>query len=437
MALRKIDYDSILKIDYHGPIVDQLENASAFCARMERYEEPTGGKQFYIPMRTGRTTSIGARNDGNSENLPTSGSPGYNNAVFTAKSLYATVRVTGLAMRSSKKDSYAFARAQVRDMEDTTKDLKKDVNRILFGDGSAELARLSATATSTAGGVATFTLNSDLYPVKPTRFMYAGERIDPIVRSNGNLANSITGMVISSVDSATQITVTGAGTSQTYTATSATDTVIFAREGNIGDNTASPAVKEIKEPFGLFAALHSSSPGDIWATNAQITADFGSIDRTAANSFWKGNVLANSGTLRPFSVNLVQQGIDEAATVGGGEISLISTNFPIWRVYGSLLASAKQADILAMKLDGGWEALSVNGIPMVKDVDSPDYTIFCIDESTMMLGVIDQWNWIDEGGGILSRLPGQDQYEAVMVRDIQLICDKPIANTIIRDVAHS
>jgi hypothetical protein len=435
MALRKRDYDSILKEDYHGPIVDQLENSAALVARLERFEEPTGGRYFYLPTRTSRTAAIGARNDGDSETLPTSGRPGYAQATFPVKSLYATVRLTGLTLRTSKKDTYAFARAQVRDMEDTVKDLKKDVNRQLFADGSAELGLVNATVTCSITTTSqAFTLNSTLgsvlYPTKPTRFLYAGERVDFRTRSTGALI--LGGAVVASVDSVTAATFTFTIT----TTTTIGGTCIICRENNIGLDSAAVATYEIKEPFGLFAALHASSPGDIWGTNANIAGDYGNIDRTAANSYWKGNRLFNSSVLRPLSLNLLQQGIDEAETVGGGEISLLQTNYPIFRVYGSMLATMKQADVMAMKLDGGWDALAVGGKPMVKDVDSPDYVVFCIDESTLMLGVTDQWNWVDEDG-ILSRLPGQDQYEAVMVRDLQLISDKPVASTIIGDIAHS
>lgn len=438
MSLRKADYDSMLKIDYHGPCADMLDNSCALVARMDRHTEPTGGKYFYQPRRSTRTSNIGNRTDGSSENLPSGSRPGYGNSTFEAKSVYATFRITGLAIRSTKRDADAFAKAQVKQIEDTTKDLKKDVNRQLFGDGSAELCRFSATCTSSAGGVLTATVTSDLYPVEPTKFLYAGEKVDIRLRKTGALVNSANGVTISSVDSATQVTITGAGNAQTYTYTSAESCDILCRKDNIGDNSTGSATV-IKECFGLYAALHKSSPGDIWGTNFQITGDYGNVDRTAANADWKGNVLTSgtSGVRRTFSVNLMQLGADTAEKFGG-EISLYQTNQSIFRVYGSMLATAKQFDGNAMQLDGGWDALKVGTIPMVKDIDAPDYTVFAIDESTLMLGVIGDWEWIeDDGGGVLIRLPGQDQYEGAMVRDMELICNKPNANCIISDVDHS
>lgn len=437
MALRKSDYDVLLKEDYHGPISDLLENSAALVGRMERYTEPTGGRYFYQPLRTGRATSIGARNDGESETLPTAGRVGYGNVTFPAKSLYATVRITGFVLRSSKKDNLAYARAQVRDMEDTAKDMKKDVNRILFGAGDAGLAYIAATATASAGGTGQFQVNSNLFPTKPTKYFYVGQKLDFITRSTGAITTGFNGVEVTSVDSASLITISGTSASAAAGPTTITDVV---RDDNVGAIAAGGS-NEIKEPYGLHAAINVSNPSAVWGTggSATIAANYGGQSRAVApyNVVWKGNRLANAGVLRPFSVNLVQSGIDEAEEVGGGEISLLQTNYKIFRVYGSMLATAKQYEGSVMKLDGGWDALSVGGIPMVKDVDSPDYRIYCMDESTFMLGVIDDWNWIDEGNGVLGRLPGQDQYEAVMVRDLQLINVAPNKNTIIEDIAHS
>lgn len=439
MPLTKGDYESMLKIDYHGPMVDQLENSLFFLSKIERYVEPTGGRHLYMPTRIGRTTSIGARNDGSSENLPTGDRPNYASVTFPVKSLYATIRISGFAMRSSKPTALAFERALTSDMELTVKDMKKDLNRQLFLDGSGELCRIVGSGTTT-----TVTCINNWYPTNPTKFLYAREKIDIRTVTDGVIVTNGDGITINAVPTTTTFNYTTTGFTKT------TNTQAVYRYGNVGNNAAGSAV-EVKEIYGLAAALYNVDP-DVaqpsnyssgyvdFGTRATI-ANFGGLDRgTAGNEYWKGNLLNNSTVgLRSFSVNLVEQGIDQAEIIGGGVIDIIQTNHAIYRIYGSMLAAAKQYDGAQMKLDGGWKALDLNGIPMFKDVECPDYHIFLIDSTTLMLGVVGDWAWLEDGdtGGILSRLPGQDQYEGVFNRDCNLMCDQPNKNCVIADVAHS
>lgn len=430
MPLTKSDYESILKIDYQGPIVDQLENSTYLLSRMERMESETGGSYTYMPIRKGRTSSIGARTDGADETVPKGTNPSYGQATFPLRSLYATIRVTGFSMRTSRSDSYAFARASVRDMEDTVVDLKKDVNRQLFGDGSGDLAKITMTATASI--TTTFTCTSNLYPTRPTRYLYVGQVIDVMNRTTGVAATGTAeSLKVKAVNSSTQIELETSTAATAAIAGGTTYKISIFRE----DNYASTGAKEI---YGLHAAINAANPNDWVASSEYIITDFGGVDRTvAANSGWKATERGNSGTLRPFSVSLVAEAIDAIEVEGGGgNISLIQTNHAIYRVYGNLLASARQYD-KELDLGGGWKGLELHGIPMVKDVECPDYNIYLVDESTFVLGTTGPWSWINEGGEILTRLPQQDQYEAVMVRDCNLMCNKPSANGRIYDVAHS
>lgn len=428
MPLTKSDYEAILKIHYFGAIVDQLENATVFLSRMQRYEEETGGKFLHIPMRTGRTTSIGARGDTTSahDDLPPGDRPSYGFATFEPKSQYAVVQVSGKAQRSSRNPTFAFAQAQTRDMLDTTVDFKKDINRQLLGDGSAELAIISTTTNSTV-----VTITSNLYPTNPAKLLYAREKIDvrlitTLVHATGGNSISIT-----SVDSPTQLTLSAAVT------TTAGAHAIYREDNAVSAAEATTAA--IREMFGLSCAVAAANPSALYTTPVRVTANFGGVNRASAgNDHWKGSTLSNGGTLRSFSVSLIEEGIDLAETAAAGEISLILWPHAINRVYGALLIAAKQYDGNMMNLDGGFKALSVNGVPCVKEVECPDYTIFLLDEATWYLGVYGPWSWLEnDSGGILTRITGKDQWEGVLNRDMELLCDKPRANVKISDVAHS
>lgn len=429
MAMRKSDFEAALKIHYFGAFKDALDNSTALLSRMERYTEETGGKHLHIPFRNSRTTSVGARGDTTLDaSLPTGASPGYTQCTFAVKPQYATIRISGFSMRTSRRPDYAYARAQVKDMEDTAKDFKKDIQRQLFGDGSAILATISSTASSTS-----FTVAHPIYPTKPNKFFFSGMKVDIRVVTTHALGST-------GCDSATVNSVSGTNTvlfnSAVSTAGTANTFAIY-REDNI--NTDGSSIYNINEFVGLAGAIDDSDPDSAYtyASGVPKTANFGALDR-ASEVTYQANVLSNSGTLRPFSIALVEEGIDKGEEEVGAECSFIQTNYKIHRIYGAYLAAAKQVEMMKMELDGGWKALGVNGIPMVRDVDSPDYTIFCIDENDWYLGVTDDWNWLTgDNGEILSRLDGEDMYEAVMNRDMVLMGDRPKGSTKILDISHS
>ncbi len=424
MALTKSDYSSMMKTHYLGPMRDLLNNASLFMSRMERYTEPTGGNQLHIPIRTGRTPSIGARPDSTAATLPLGATPVYGNATYGLTHQYATVRITGPVIRASRADNFAFARAQVRDMEDTAKDFKKDLNRQVFGDGGAYLCKV--VSGSDSGTTITVTVDSDLYPTNPTKFLYVGEVLDVVTFDDYAKVTNGDSITITSVPSTSTFTYT-AGTS--FTEVGTTQAIIREDSSNATDYSL--------EMNGLVSVVDNEDPDAIVDDSSIVLSNIGGLDR-ASTTQWQGNVLHNSGVVRPYSVNLIEQGIDEVDIQSGQEVSLLQTNHPIFRVYGSLLAAAKTVDMAKMELDGGWKALDLNGIPMVRDVECPDYTLFCLDESSFMLGVTGDYEWIeDDGGGVLTRLPRQDQYEGVLNRDMQLMCDNPRSNCKIEDIAHS
>lgn len=429
MPLTTTNFSNILKTDYHGPIVDQLENASAFLSRMDRKTENTGGNFFYEPLRTLRTGHIGTRNEGDivpGGGSVTPGNPGYDAATFVTKSMYAALRITGKAMRVSRGNAVAFAQAQVQDMEDTVTDTKKDVNRQLFSDGSGELAQIVAVASGTPNTVSISSIN---WATNPSKFLYAGMLLD--------IANMATGAIISNGQS---LTVADVPTTNcfTYTGTAftANTTLGVYREGTTDLSSASTGPKDI---FGLLAVCATQNPSAVpFPATPRLTSNYGFINRGGAGkSFWRGQVLDNGGTQRPLTLNLLQQGEEASKLNAGGEVTFFQTNYPIYRIYGVGLSATKNADMAKMTLDGGFEALEVNGKPFVPDVECPDNVVFCLDENTFKLGVTGDWEWVENNGSVLTRLPGYDNYEAVMVRDLQLICRKPRSSPQLRDIAHS
>jgi hypothetical protein len=91
-----------------------------------------------------------------------------------------------------------------------------------------------------------------------------------------------------------------------------------------------------------------------------------------------------------------------------------------------------------MELKGGWKALSVaaggGDIPLMWDRDAPNNRAYCLDRSHLKQHQASDWEWMDEDGAVLSRVPGEDAYGATMFKYHELTTDKRNAHTVILDL---
>ena len=182
-------FDDILKIDYLGPVRDQLNNSSVTISMLEKRLEDFQGKQLYLPLHTGRNFSIGSRAE--DVQLPggtSQGSQMYDNAVYTTSYQYGRIRVTGPTIKSSRNNKGAFIRAVDSEMRGVTRDLRQSINRQILRIGDGEL---TAIAASSGGASTTVTVNT-------TKYLQVGMIID--------IVNTVTGAVISDSNSVASIT---------------------------------------------------------------------------------------------------------------------------------------------------------------------------------------------------------------------------------------
>jgi len=59
MALNIAAASEILKVRYIGTIREQLNNATVLLAKIGRQDQMVSGKDFTVPLHTGRNTSAG------------------------------------------------------------------------------------------------------------------------------------------------------------------------------------------------------------------------------------------------------------------------------------------------------------------------------------------------------------------------------------------
>ena len=77
-------------------------------------------------------------------------------------------------------------------------------------------------------------------------------------------------------------------------------------------------------------------------------------------------------------------------------------------------------------LNGGYQSLSYNGIPLVSDRFVPDGTMYLLNTNDFVMHQLCDWEWLcNEDGSILKQKEGYARYFATLVKYAELVCNKP------------
>lgn len=382
--------DAILKTQYLPAVNEQFNNLTVILNRLEKDYDSVVGKNFTMALHTGRNESVGARAEGSS--LPAAGNQGYSNAIVPMKYLYGRLKLTGQTIKAAKTNEGAFLRAVDSEMKGLMNDFRVSVNRQIWGDGTGILATCGTTSASTTVNVAS------------TKKLRVGMRIDVLKTADGTVSTGAQDRVVSSITSATAFVISGAAIT-----TDNTFSVYVAGSRNL----------EIMGLSGIFSD----------------TSVLQNLD-PATNPFWRVNVLANGGTNRAISEILMQTAMDTTEQNSDGQVSAIYTSYGVRRAYQSALAALKQY-VNPLQLKGGYTALDYNGKPLIADKDAPSNKIFFTDESKLKFYRMSDIEWMEEDGQILSRVSGEDAYEAVLFLYHELGCSMRNAQTILSDITEA
>ena len=131
---------------------------------------------------------------------------------------------------------------------------------------------------------------------------------------------------------------------------------------------------------------------------------------------------ASNGEL---SEELLQLCIDELDEVAGSTVDYITCSSDVKRLYQNLLTSYKK-NIDIMDLQGGFKAISYNGIPVVADRFIENGTMYLLNTKDFALHQLCDWRWLeDESGKIIRQKAGYPAYTATLVKYADLICSRP------------
>ena len=395
--------ESYLKEVYQGRIREQLNDEIVALKRITRsgagVTNEVGGKYVTFPIHTRRNSGIGSRFE--NEALPTPGQQGHAAARVGLKYAYGGVQLTGQAISLSDTDAKAFAKALDNEVEGLKNDLKKDMNRQIYGNGNG------------AVGVATGANTGATVPVADARLFQIGMVVDT---QTGTTVDN-TNLVVASVS------LTPGSNTVTFTTTPSTALAsadIIVRAGS-GIRTAGT-----KELTGLAAIVSDS--GTLYNIDPSVEPE------------WKASVSANGGTPRALSEALMIQMTDSIRTKGGST-TLILQSLGVRRAYFNLLSQLRQT-VNTQEFTGGFSGLAFTTdrgeIPVVADVDAPLSTQWFINEDAVTYYRDEDWHFIDRDGSMWKQVRDAngdyDAYYARMVEYHELGTDRRNSHGVIRDI---
>ncbi len=378
MAVNLTNADSALKSIYLDAISHQLDNnVNPLLAAIKKSTNDVWGKEVRKLATYGINGGIGAGTEDGS--LPASAGNNYKQFVTTLKNLYGVIEISDKAIRASENNAGAFVSLLNSEMEGLVRASSFNFGRMLFGNGTGKLA----------GAVK---VKSNKIVVDSTKNLIEGMIID-VRDASGNIISGLAERKITQIDKASNSIVVSGGTiSDTEFATGTMVTV----QGSFGNEiTGLDALFNNPSIYGL---AKSENP---WM-----------------NSYKKENV----GEISEIAIQTALDTIEENSGKG---VNFMVCSWGVRRALQQLFATNKRV-IDNMELNGGFRAISYNGIPIVADRFCPAGTMYMLNTDDFTLHQLCDWQWLaDDDGKVLKQVPGKPVYTATLVKYADLICARP------------
>lgn len=390
----------LLKEVYEPQIVSQLYDDAVGWKRItsssEGVTERAGGKYVDFPIVVGRNQGISYRNE--EEELGDPGRGQYSEVHVELKYGYGRGRLSGQTFELADGNPQAFTTAVDTEMDLLKDAIKRDQNRIFYGDGSGLITPVSTNM----GG------NGLSFVVTDPHFLQTEMDIDLLTMSNGTALAGGTNRTISAINRTTK-TVTVEADSLPFNATT---TEGVYRRGNYE-----------REPEGLASIVDD--------TGILYGVDPSSVDE------WRAVDINHGGSI---SESVMVRMCDEIYQ-RGGKVSAIFTTLGVRTAYWELLQQQRRFTD-DKEFNGGLVGTPFNyagrQIPIVADPDlrpgvSGDLMYF-LQEDVFKFYHTGDWKFIDRDGSMFRMVKGFDSYEFVMRRYWQLGIKRRNVNGVIRGV---
>ncbi len=372
--------EKALKSVYLNVVADQLNvGVNPLLAKIEQTTSDVWGKEIIKLVPYGINGGIGAGTE--SGELPTPAANNYDRFKLELKNLYGTIELSDKAIRASQSNTGAFVNLLNAEMEGLLKASKFNLGRMLYGDGSGILATC-ATEGSSANKIKVDKVNN----------LMEGMVVDVYSKSSGNVYSDLKGVRITAIDRVNNV-VTVSGSVSSSVQDGDTVTVQGSKENEL---TGLGAIFSDKDLYGL------SREGRSWLQPKHYT-DVGAISSAK-----------------------IQSAIDFIDEVAGSQIDFIVCSYDVRRAYLDYLALTR-TNIDYMNLDGGFKALSYNGIPLIADRFIDNGTMYLLNSKDFKMHQLCDWRWLEgDNGKVIKQKAGSATYSATLVKYADMICDKPI-----------
>lgn len=367
--------DKALKSVYLNVVSEQLNiGVNPLLAKIEQTQNDVWGKDIVKLVTYGLNGGVGAGDETGA--LPTAFGNNYAQFKLELKNLYGSIEISDKAIRASENNTGAFVNLLNAEMEGLLKASKFNLGRMLYGDGSGKLAQITDTTT-----------DKNVITVDNIKNLIEGMVVD-VYKSNGTAVSK--SIRILSIDrSAHKISLSG----------------------------------KVTVASGDYITVQNSQGYELTGLGAIFSdADLYGIPRTG-NQWLKPYMKSNVGTM---DISTIQSAIDYVDEVAGSAIDMIICSYDVKRMYLENLNS-NRTNIDFMNIDGGYKAMSYNGIPLVSDRFVKDGEMYLLNTGDFKLHQLCDWRWLEgDGGRVIKQKQGSPTYTATLVKYADMICDRPI-----------
>lgn len=370
--------DNALKTIYLGVIGNQLNvGANPLLTKIKQTTNNVYGNEVRKATSYGMSGGVTAGTEDGA--LPGAYSKGYEQFVATLKNLYGTIEISDKAIRSSQNSAGAFVNLLNDEMESLIKSSTFNLGRMLYGDGTGIIASVDDVADS---GDTEITVDSVKNLMERLAFRFVG--------SNGQYVNDKV-YVMNSIDRAGKVVKLDRALDQ-----EASDFKLATINGLNNEIT------------GLGKII--GDKGELYGINR------------ANNAWMKSYMKDGVGALTETVMQSVIDSIDETS---GGEIDYIACSSAVRRAYQEELSTYRR-NVDVMNLQGGFKALSFNGIPVVADRFVADDTMYLLNTKDFELCQLCDWQWLEDNEGkVIRQKEGYPVYTATLVKYAELLCNRP------------
>jgi len=368
----------LLKNVYSDAIVEQ-QNLAAVARKLFTKAKGVrlGGDHYEVSVRIGgNRAGVGARNS--DDQLPIPLRQQEKKFQIFDRAVFGVIRVFDKDIQNTKDNKQAFINHLDDEITQVAKDVLKHMNIMTYGDGTGTLTTVNANTVASNQFVGA---TGTAFGKFGTRYLQLNDQIDiwdPTFTTQRTPAGGVT---VTNVDPTTQTVTVSANLTLT-----ANDVVVRANSAN-------------KEYIGLQLATDNSS-----------AVTFQNLSR-GTFAILRGNVIDAGGA--GLAESHLQQIISQIEmSAGETPDRFLCSNSP-WDQYVALGQSLKRY-VNTLKLDRGFQELDYNGIPFLKDVDSPPAAIWALNSEYCQNGVVTPLSWSEEDGSILKWDAGYAAYKAFM-----------------------